>query len=65
MEVVDPLGDKIMSRQENSSSNNSHVVQNSNAKTNSATPNIVRTSQMFIPSQPDYRTNSYESSVKR
>jgi len=65
MITVNSLGDKIMSRQENSTSNHSHVAQNSNAKTNSATPNIVRTSQMFIPSQPDYRTNSYESSVKR
>ncbi len=54
MGTVNPLGDKIMSGKENST-----FGQNSNAKTNS-TPNIVRTSQMFIPNQPNYATDSYE-----
>ena len=46
-----------MSRQENSTSNNSQVVQNSEAST---ARRIVTTEQMFIPNQPAYRTNEYE-----
>ena len=63
MDLVNPLGDKIMSRQENSTSNNSHVAQNSNVKTNSA-PHIVRTSQMFIPNQPRYVTDSADPNAR-
>ncbi len=48
-----------MSRQENSTSNNSHVVQNSKTNLDSA-PYIVTTEQIFISKQPNYALDSYE-----